>query len=386
MSALAVTLANLGDEVTGCDRTLGTKTIRALESLGIVCYPDDGSGIDATVDEVVVSTAIEDDNPSLLAAKEFHLPVVHRAEALARALAGRKLVAVAGTCGKSTVTALLSHILIECGFDPFCVNGAAVTDWRGSVRYGRGQYAIAEVDESDKSLTAFHPYAAIVTNSSSDHFSKREMDEVFDNFIAGVKGPVIDGRHTDYGEERVPMPGLHNRRNAAIAVAMAEALGCDGEDARCALLNFGGIERRLQKYGTKVYDDYAHNPEKLRSMWQALKEATKGGGICAVWRPHGYGPLKKMIGDLAAVFNEVVGEKDKLLLLPVYDAGGTADRTINSGDLLALLNHGVGHCVASLDAAYEWIAPRIGNFAAFAVCGARDPGLPVLAEKLGALT
>ena len=141
MSALAVALANLGDEVTGADRTLGTKNIRFLESLGIRCYPDDGSGVDGTVDEVIISTAIENDNPGLVAAKEFGIPVTHRAVALARALASRKLVAVVGTCGKSTVTAMLGHILSECGLDPFCVNGANVPGWEGAVRYGRGEYA-----------------------------------------------------------------------------------------------------------------------------------------------------------------------------------------------------------------------------------------------------
>lgn len=385
MSALAVTLANLGDEVTGADRTLGTKTIRELESLGIQCYPDDGTGVDGTVDEVIVSTAIEETNPGLEAAKAFGIPVTHRAQALARALGGRKLVAVAGTCGKSTVTAMLGHILAACGFDPLCVNGARVVDWHGAMRFGRGEYAVAEVDESDKSLVAFHPYAAIITNASADHYSKDEMDRVFDAFIADVKGPVIDGRLPDSSGLALPecaMPGEHNRANALLALRMALALGCDEDAARRALAAFGGVERRMQRYGENVYDDYAHNPEKLRAMWKALSSLNPGRGVCAVWRPHGYGPLRKMMPDLVDMFNEVVRECDKLLLLPVYDAGGTADRTINSRDLAASLKAGLALCVDSLDAAYEWMNARRGNFAAFAVCGARDPELPSLAARL----
>ena len=132
MSALATALVRLGDEVTGADRNLGTPNIRFLESLGIRCFPDDGSGIDASTGEVIVSTAIEDTNPGLARAKEFGIPVTHRAKALARALSGYKLVAVVGTCGKSTVTAMLGHVLSTCGLDPMCVNGANVPGWQGA--------------------------------------------------------------------------------------------------------------------------------------------------------------------------------------------------------------------------------------------------------------
>ena len=169
MSALATALVRLGDEVTGADRTLGTPNIRFLESLGVKVYPDDGSGVDAATDEVIVSTAIEETNAGLIKAKELGVPVTHRAKALSRTLKDYKLVAVVGTCGKSTVTAMLGHVLAECGLDPMCVNGANVPGWEGAVRFGKGQYAVAEVDESDKSLVAFKPYAAIVTNASADH-------------------------------------------------------------------------------------------------------------------------------------------------------------------------------------------------------------------------
>ena len=385
MCALAEALANLGDEITGADRTLRTKNIRYLESLGIPCYPDDGTGVDGTVDEIIVSSAIEPDNPGLKAAKEFGIPVIHRAAALARALQDKKLVAVAGTCGKSTVTAMLSHILAECGKDPFCVNGANVIDWGCSVRFGRGEYAVAEVDESDKSLVAFHPYAAIITNSSADHYSKEEMDSVFDSFVADVEGPVIDARNTHFEPVANSQLGEHNGVNAAIALAMAKALGCDEDAAKAALLSFKGVERRLQKIGERVYDDYAHNPEKLKAMWKSVASAHPKGGICVVWRPHGYGPLKKMLHDLADMFNSTIRECDKLLLLPVYDAGGTADRTISSEDLSQMLKPGLVLDIPSLDAAYAWIMPRINNFSAFVTCGARDPGLSELAQRIAKL-
>ena len=384
MSALATALVRLGDEVTGADRTLGTKNIRFLESLGIRCFPDDGSGIDAATDEVIVSTAIEDTNPGLAKAKELGIPVTHRAKALARTLKDYDLVAVVGTCGKSTVTAMLGHVLAECGLDPMCVNGANVPGWEGAVRFGKGRYAVAEVDESDKSLVAFKPYAAVVTNASADHYSKEEMDQVFDAFVKDMPGPLVEGRKT-YGEAEVSVPGKHNRNNAFLALQMALALGCDEAKARAALLSFRGVERRLQRIGERVYDDYAHNPEKLHAMWTTLAEAHPAG-ICVVWRPHGYAPLRKMMDALAAMFNETVRPCDKLLLLPVYDAGGTTDRSINSDALAAKLLPGKCDLVADLDEAFDWITARRADYACFATCGARDPGLPLLAQRIAGLS
>ena len=312
-----------------------------------------------------------------------------------------KLVAVAGTCGKSTVTAILGHVLVECGFDPLVVNGAQVVGWDvngtrvGSVRNGAGEYAVAEVDESDKSLTAFHPYTAIVTNASADHYSKEEMDSVFDAFIRDIPGPVIDGRVTDGAPaeavEKLPMPGAHNRANARLALAMAISLGADPAKAAAALATFPGVERRLQRVGSvlcgdqevAVYDDYAHNPEKLHAMWTTIAEAYPRG-VATVWRPHGYGPLRKMLEPLAAAFRGVMRPQDALVLLPVYDAGGTADRSVNSDALAALLGDAPGtvKLVSNLEEAEEYLRARADAFGAIVTAGARDPGLPVLARRL----
>ena len=403
MSALATALVRLGDEVTGADRTPGTPNIKFLESLGVKVFPDDGSGVDKSTDEVIVSTAIEETNAGLVKARELGIPVAHRAKALARTLKGYKLVAVVGTCGKSTVTAMLGHVLAECGLDPMCVNGANVPGWEGAVRFGKGQYAVAEVDESDKSLVAFKPYAAIVTNASADHYSKEEMDEVFDAFVKDCEGPVIDGRGRLDALEgldalEVPVPGAHNRQNAEMAVRMAVALGVSPDRALAAMKTFRGVERRLQRHGANVYDDYAHNPEKLRAMWTTLAEK-HSEGICVIWRPHGYAPLRKMMDALAALFAETMRPCDKLLLLPVYDAGGTTDRSVNSDELVAKIEslepRGKGSeesratrsdpqvtLISDLDAAYDWCAAHKGDYAAFVTCGARDPGLPVLARRL----
>ena len=415
MSALAQAYLDAGHAVSGADRSLRydgrrTPVLEALAAQGVELFPDDGSGVGAEVDRLVVSTAIEETNPDLAAARSRGIPVVHRAAALSELLSRRKLVAVAGTCGKSTVTAILGHVLVECGFDPFVVNGAQIVGWNangtrvGSVRKGAGEYAVAEVDESDKSLTAFHPYAAIVTNASADHYSKEEMDAVFDAFIRDVPGPVIDGRvpsekrhscrfaqEVEEAVGKLPMPGEHNRANARLALAMAIALGADPAKAAASLATFPGVERRLQRVGffpcggrqVAVYDDYAHNPEKLHAMWTTLAEAYPRG-VAAVWRPHGYGPLRKMLEPLAAAFRVVMRPQDALVLLPVYDAGGTADRSVNSDALAALLADAPGsvELVSDLEGAEAYLRARADAFGAIVTAGARDPGLPVLARRL----
>ena len=377
MSALATALVKLGHEVSGADRNLNTPNIKNLISLGISVFPDDGSGIYETIDEVVVSTAIEETNKDLVKARSLGIKITHRARALADALKGYKLIAVAGTCGKSTVTAMLGHILSVCGLEPMCVNGANVPGWTGAVKFGKGEYAVAEVDESDKSLVAFKPYAAIITNSSADHYSKSEMDEVFDDFISGIKGPVIDARKEVY------KPEDFNLQNASLAVRMAVAMGVDKDAAEMAMESFGGVERRLQRISGAlvrpvVFDDYAHNPEKLRSMWMALSKDYSR--ICALWRPHGYAPLKKMRVDLAKMFNGVLREGDKLFVLPVYDAGGTVDRSENSDTLVAMIPR--SELVNDLDDAYLRMSKDALSFDAIVTCGARDPELPALARRL----
>lgn len=400
MSALAQALLDAGGTVTGADRALGGSGARpgvlaALARAGVRLFPDDGSGIGPDTARVIISTAVEETNRDLRCARARGIPVVHRAAALAELLAPRRLVAVAGTCGKSTVTAILGHLLAESGFDPVVVNGAQVVGWDaggtrvGSTRKGTGAYAVAEVDESDKSLVAFKPFAAVVTNASADHYSKAEMDAVFDAFVRGVPGPVIDGRRTPMvpssAARTIPLPGEHNAVNAECALRMAAALGADPARLAAAIRTFPGVERRLQRVGTcggaVVYDDYAHNPEKLHAMLATL-QAAYPKGVAVVWRPHGYAPLRKMLEALAAMFRATLRPCDELLVLPVYDAGGTTDRSLNSDALVARLNASPVRFVEGLEDAETHLRTHAPAFGALVVAGARDPGLPVLARRL----
>lgn len=415
MSALAQALLDQGETVSGSDRLLDagdeTGTLACLAAQGVRLCRQDGTGLTPRTARLVISSAIEPDNPEVVRAQALGVPVVHRAAELARLTAGRRLVAVTGTCGKSTVTAMLGCLLEGAGFDPLVVNGAAVAGWSadgtriGSVRKGAGEWAVIEADESDRSLMVFQPEHAVITNASADHFGLDETLALFASFRDRVPGTVIDGRGADGVPEgaraegwsgsfrfegvayQVPMPGLHNVHNAWHAVRLARALGAAPDRLAGALAAFGGVERRLQRVGrcgaATVVDDYAHNPEKLAAAWTALAAAFPAG-VCAVWRPHGYAPLRKMLEAVTAVFARVCRPADTLLLLPVYDAGGTADRTIGS-DLLAsqLVKQGVTVAlVQSLEEAEARMRAGAVPGGALVTFGARDPGLPRLAARL----
>lgn len=413
MSALAQVCLDRGYAVSGSDRLLAagmrTPVLGALAGQGCALFPQDGSGIVSSACTVVYSTAIEPDNPDLLRARALGCRVLHRSAALAALCEGCETVAVTGTCGKSTVTAMLGHLLTVCGRDPMIVNGAEMTGADdggrrvGSVRSSASAagLAVIEADESDRSLMALAPTHAIVTNASSDHFSKAEADALFAAFLAKTPGvvvdtrgappepsPVSDGWNVTFDwRDRVwtlPMPGTHNVANAKAALSMALALGCEADMLARGLMTFRGIRRRLERVGVcrgaLVVDDYAHNVEKLQAAWTTLAAAAPGG-VCGLWRPHGYAPLRKMMDALASMFNATLRPCDRLLLLPVYDAGGTADRSVASEDLAARLSCPV-ECVGGSDEA----AARMRAFAApgriLSVFGARDPGLPVLASSL----
>ena len=416
MSALAEALLDNGAEVSGSDRLVDsgreTPTVRRLRAQGIRIAPQDGSGLRPDTAALVVSTAIESTNPDLARAASLGVPVRHRAEMLASLLEGRELVAVAGTCGKSTTTAMLGSILEGCGADPAVVNGAGVVAWRsetrtGAVRRGSGP-CVAEVDESDRSLLRFYPSFAILTNASADHFPLSETLALFGEFRSHVSGAVVDGVVGDaepprferipWGcrfdwqgtEYRVPSPGLHNGMNAWQAVRMALAMGFAHERVAAALAGFRGVDRRLERVGTMpsgamVVDDYAHNTEKIRAAWRTLRAEAPEGRVLGLWRPHGYGPLRHMLGDLAAMFAETLGPRDRLLLLPVYDAGGTADRSIQTDALVdALRKLGVQgvELVPDHAAAIAVLSAEAGPGDIVVTLGARDPELPETARRL----
>ncbi len=415
MNPLAQVLISQGHTVTGSDRYFDQAQdldiIRKLKEAGLLFVKQDGNSITPQTKAVVISTAIEADNPDVVAAKQMNIPILHRAEMLANLAKGKRLIAITGTSGKSTVTGMLGFILTACGQDPTVVNGAVVLDWQdkqhiGNIRKGRSDLWLLEADESDKSLMHFHPDWAIITNASADHFGTEETHSLFQKFSGQVNNGIVSRLYNpELFEEFAPtitrdgsefefhgtkfilnLPGVHNAENAYYALLMAQKLRCDMETARKALEVFKGIQRRLELVGStgdiNVIDDYAHNPAKITASWRALSPSAKR--LLVIWRPHGYGPLRSMMDDLVTQLPAVARKDDIMYIMPVYDAGGTADRSINS-DVLASRLSKAGMNVNFIKH-MDYIKRDIINTArpgdTIVTMGARDPQLPIIAREI----
>ena len=415
MSAIAQALLDVGYEVTGSDRDFDAGrallVIDQLSRSGVCFVPQDGSGIRADTEALVVSTAIEHDNADVKSAHEQGVPTRHRSEMLWMLARRRRCLAITGTSGKSTVTGMVGHILTETGHDPMVVNGAPLLNWKtdthvGNFRAGQGAISVIEADESDRSLLHFFPERAVITNASADHFDLPATEALFATFAAQVKRDLVDawrepetfcpqtvectaeGVSFSYAGQRVRMPvmGEHNASNAALAMEACLRIGVSASDAAQALAGFRGIHRRLERVGhasgVAVFDDYSHNPAKISAACLALRPHY--ARLHVVWRPHGYGPLRNMLDELVTAFGVHLRGGDHLHALPVYDVGGTADRSVSHLDFIA------ASTAAGLDARacedYADVCDALAGWAsagdAILVMGARDPFLPDLARQL----
>ena len=441
MSALAQALRWGGGRVTGSDRFLDhgveVPVFPTLRRAGVELVAQDGSGIEPGMEALVYSTAVEDDNPDIAAARAAGVAIRHRAEVLAALVEGERLLAVAGTAGKTTTTGMLAWALERLGADPWMVDGGGVVAWAdangggGNVRRGApGAPWAVEVDESDRSCLRFTPAWSVITNISQDHFSLEEVQQLFREYASHCTEGVVcgpgaadivrdalrpgvrlvtpdavpeqddEGRwHADWRGVRlsVPVPGVHNLWNALCAAEICVALGYAPADVAAALGSFCGIVRRLEDVGgtpggVRVIDDYGHNPAKVGAAWAAVRPRHGAGRVIGIWRPHGYGPLRSMMDGFASTFVDAMGPRDILHLLPVFDAGGTATRTVSSDDLrqrLAPSGRDV-RLVADASSA-DWpeaLAEAVAAEAApgdvVLVMGARDPDLPRLARAIAA--
>ena len=414
MSAIAQALVSRGCRVTGSDRYVDSgralPVIGKLKAAGIEVVPQDGRAIGRQTAAVVVSSAIENDNCDVMAASQLGVCSMHRSNALAMLVGESPCIAVAGTSGKSTVTGMIGWILEQLGFDPTVVNGAPLVSWDtpgrlGNFRPGRPDLWVIEADESDRSLLNYRPDMAVITNASADHFNLEETLELFAEFARRVQGELVSaldgslplsnfrsvadssGSTFRHGSRRydVRIPGSHNAENALAAVMLCEKFGCNADEIVAALSSFRGIRRRLEHVGAArgvtVVDDYGHNPAKIAAAWETLAPSHKR--VFAIWRPHGYGPLRSMMTDLAETFGKLCGEQDRIFLLPVYDAGGTATRDVRSEDLFDLL-HGRCKGKCSVVQPTHLVAQLIdvverGDVVLF--MGARDPDLPLMARE-----
>jgi UDP-N-acetylmuramate--alanine ligase len=382
MSGIAEVLANQGFEVSGSDLAESATTRRlAAQGVRVVIghVAENALGADA----VVVSTAVKDDNPEVVAARERHVPIVPRAQMLAELMRLKQGIAIAGTHGKTTTTSLTASCLAEAGLDPTFVIGGRLISAGANARLGQGDYLVAEADESDASFLFLSPVISVVTNIDADHMDTYGQDfgrlkQAFVDFVHrlpfyGVAAMCIDDPNvreilpqiakqvvtygfteganvraenvraaggcmqfdcvrTNGSVSRFPvtlnLPGEHNVRNALAAIAVATEVGAGDTAIQKALAEFHGVGRRFQRYGEvalpgggtfTLIDDYGHHPAEMAATLAAARGAFPGRRIVLAFQPHRYSRTRDCFED----FVKVLSAADAVLLAEVYAAGET---------------------------------------------------------------
>ena len=431
MSAIAQFQAMTGGTVSGSDRAFDHGERGALraqfEALGIAVNPQDGSGIGADCAALVVSTAVEEKVPDFAAAKAKGVPIIHRSEMLAHFVAAHRSIAVTGTSGKSTVTGMIFEILRGAGRDPSVITGGDLPLLQaeglpGNAFAGSSDLLVVEADESDGSLVRYAPAIGVILNLQRDH---KEMDEVaamfatlrartremlvvgdqenLDQFAGGALRFGLSARADVRGEDvelgpessrfrvggtvfDLPVPGEHNVANALAAIAAAHAVGVPFADMAEPLTRFSGIGRRFQTIGSargvEVVDDFAHNAEKIAAAIKTAKLRAKR--VLAVYQPHGYGPTRFLRQDFITTFAHELSGDDRLWMLEIFYAGGTATRDFSAADIVDEIKmHGTN---AEFAPSRDWLIRRIAEVAQdgdlVLVMGARDPSLTALARSI----
>lgn len=323
MSGLALVCAELGATVSGSDRA-DSSYMERLRAAGLNPIVGHEAANLPEGAEVVVSTAIGEDNPELALARERGIEPIHRGALLAELCAEKRLIAVAGTHGKTTTTAMLVWALRALGADPaFFVGGEVPGLGPEAVNagWGEGEWVIAEADESDASFLRLKPEIAVVTNIEMDHHSRwgsvAELRAAFEEFTSGAR-VVVRPEDTDL-EVELAVPGQHNVLNARAAVVALGEAGFDLDSAAAALADFPGVKRRLElkgaRAGARVYDDYAHHPTEVRAALSALREL-RPERLIAVFQPHLYSRTKAF----AEGFGAALALADEAVVLDVYPA------------------------------------------------------------------
>ena len=378
MGGIAEVLLNLGYEVQGSDLKPNAVTQR-LARLGAQIKVGHAAENVGKADVLVVSTAVQADNPEVVEAKSRRLPIVQRAVMLGELMRFRYAIAVAGTHGKTTTTSMVASILAEGGLDPTFVIGGRLKSADSNARLGTGKYLVAEADESDASFMHLQPMIAIVTNVDNDHLGTHEGDferlkQSFVDFLQNLPFyglavvcaddpaakslvPRIARPVTTYGIEsdadiravnivrqgvqtrfdvqrrgssqllsvKLNLPGIHNVLNSLAAIAVALELNVTDAAIQSALASFHGVDRRLQQYGDvqtaagriTLVDDYGHHPTELAATLEAIRQGWPDRRILLAFQPHRYTRTRDLLDD----FDRVLSSVDALIVTEVYAAG-----------------------------------------------------------------
>lgn len=430
MSALAQYLRFQGVGVSGSDRLLGsddTASIRrSLEELGCAIFDQNGSGISEHTNAVCVSTAIEELNPDIAAARAANIPIIHRSDLLAAIVKSKRTIAVAGTSGKSTVTAMIFEFLTACGKSPSLISGAPLRRLErqgliGNAWTGGSDLLVVEADESDGTIVKYSPEASVVLNISKDHKTVEEIEALFEVFVTrsswaalNADDPVLasfpasasfgrEGSATWRSDEEqllptsvklfhngteyhLPFPGEHNLENLRAALCVCEHFGCDEKALSAAVRGFEGVARRFAVIetgeGVYVIDDYAHNPAKIAAAMNTARGLSDR--IIAVYQPHGFGPTRFLKDEYIKGFQTIFQPSDSLYLLPIYYAGGTAQKDISSEDIVTGLGPVpfTAKAVVDRNALLRRLRTDARRGDSILVMGARDPSLPGLVNEI----
>lgn len=436
MSALAQYLKGTGKSVSGSDRFFApgvpNPTKDKLEEDGIRCYMQNGEGITDQTDLIVVSTAIEDTVEEVQKAKSLGIPILRRSQLLALITESKKTIAVGGTSGKSTTSAMLFDMLSAGGLDPSIISGAGLVKLIkqgkiGNAHVGKGEWLVIEADESDGSIVQYNPAVGLLLNIDKDH---QEIDEllhifgVFKNnsgiFIANQSHPLTRQFSTDIKNDfstgvkdeagfmatgfhqkglessfkinnvtfTLKVVGKHNMENAVAAVAAAAIAGVDVATCSKALQNYEGIYRRHQVFGEKkgvwLIDDYAHNPVKCAAAIDACQPVASK--VIAWFQPHGYKPTRFLRDDFVKEIGQVLREQDEIWMSEIYYAGGTATKDISANDLISDLkqNGKRAFFVENRADFLNTVRPHLTNDCVILLMAARDPSLEDFAKQVWA--
>ncbi len=437
MSALAQVLKAKGYDVSGSDRSFDQGKDRenrqALESVGIKIFPQDGSVVSDDLDCLYVSTAVEDTIPDVRAAFEKHIPVKKRSDLLAEIFNSYSYgVAVGGTSGKTSVTAMIGFILDRLGKKPLMINGGLLKNYINepgiaNVILNSGNICVVEADESDGSIEKYSPYVAVVNNIALDHKNIGDLQKLFGDFVEkasrgavvnldcpnsqvligrnrktatfSVQNPaadiyVYDIKPLSYGISyrlfgqsfKLKLPGVFNAANAAAAIAACSFFDIDKFAAAMALQEFTGTKRRLEiigmNEGITVIDDFAHNPSKVAASMSALRDYP--GRLLIMFQPHGFAPMRMMGKEIMQSFAKTMQIGDRLFIPEIYYAGGTVNRDVSSKDLV---DYAVSLGVAAeFYQTREEIKVRLIELAEpgdrIVVMGARDNSLPDFCQQI----
>lgn len=372
MSGIAKVLLELGYRVSGSDLHTSEATERLNQSGAQVFIGHKAENVQEGVDTVVISSAIPEKNTEIQRAKKLNIPVIQRAEMLSKLMEKQKAICIAGAHGKTTTTSMIASVLEKNNFDPTIVVGGELNDIGGNAKLGRGEYLVAEADESDGSFLKLKPWSTVITNIENDHLDHYgSMDKIIDafkdfvnlgspegftvlcvdNFFVRQLLEHVPGKLITYGlkekahymakniihhglgtraevyykEEllgflELKVPGKHNIINALAAIAVGRELGLTFQEIVEVLKDFQGAQRRFQVLGTVnnilVVDDYAHHPTEIKATLEAARNS-HSGRVVVVFQPHRYTRTKFLAEEFAQSFNEA----DLLILDDIYAAG-----------------------------------------------------------------